>query len=210
MFPHPPHLPFPPHCTSTSNPCFFELEGCTFNATSQDSLKHISMATLERVPRSSDRMNRLWQHIVGQGRYVPISEWSMAFQSFYGVIQQLRNGRNSNLLTLFCRIYPVLPAPLGACLDTSLASRFELSNSPDLLIVASDLNPCAKAVEVPFPTYKNEQLSIQLAEQKVVCINPGRLAKGRGGGTFAIVAIAGCTRAHPRVADRCKVSICRI
>lgn len=85
-----------------------------------------------------------------------------------------------------------------------------MAETPDVLIAASDLAPMAKIVGLPFPRYDTEKLSIHVAERKVVCINPGRLSKGHGGGTYAMISIAGLSPTPYDASDRCAVSICKI
>lgn len=72
--------------------------------------------------------------------------------------------------------YPLYPPAAGVPMDFSLAKEaFEISSPPDVLLLPSDLAPFVKVLSL------NEGAE----EQKwFVCVNPGRLAKGIGGGTF--------------------------
>lgn len=95
-----------------------------------------------------------------------------------------------------CRsYYPMYPPASGSLLDCSQASNLQLPVSPDILLLPSDLNPFAKLVPLPAPppqgadTDAHPSSAVHTAGQ-VVCVNPGRLAKGAGGGTFATFQIA--------------------
>ena len=45
------------------------------------------------------------------------------------------------------------------------------------------------------------------SEPRVVVINPGRLAKGNSGGTYAQITVA---EGNGNIADRCRVDIVRV
>ncbi|KAG0455008.1 hypothetical protein HPP92_024300 [Vanilla planifolia] len=72
--------------------------------------------------------------------------------------------------------YPLYPPSMGVPLDLSLAPEaLDISSIPELLLLPSDLAPFVKV------------LSYQNGDEKgkgCMCVNPGRLAKGIGGGTF--------------------------
>ncbi|PUZ72199.1 hypothetical protein GQ55_2G374400 [Panicum hallii var. hallii] len=72
--------------------------------------------------------------------------------------------------------YPLYPPAGGVPLDFSLANEaLEISSTPDVLLLPSDLAPFAKVLS----------LGEGSDDQKpFICLNPGRLAKGIGGGTF--------------------------
>ena len=95
-----------------------------------------------------------------------------------------------------CSYYPLYPPAPGSLLDTSLADHLQLPLTPDILLLPSDLNPFAKLLSLPkaFPDGANPSMrqpstTVSEATGQVVCINPGRLAKGAGGGTFATIQI---------------------
>ncbi|GLU06162.1 hypothetical protein SLE2022_232160 [Rubroshorea leprosula] len=74
--------------------------------------------------------------------------------------------------------YPLYPPVEAVPLDFSLAPEaLHLSLLPDLLILPSDIKYFIKVLSVGGKNEGEEQA-------KCVCINPGRLAKGEGGGTF--------------------------
>ncbi len=91
--------------------------------------------------------------------------------------------------------YPLYPPASGSLLDCSQASNLQLPLTPDILLLPSDLNPFAKLVPVPAPPPQGADTdahplgAVQTVNQ-VVCVNPGRLTKGAGGGTFASFQIA--------------------
>ncbi|XP_066358265.1 uncharacterized protein [Miscanthus floridulus] len=72
--------------------------------------------------------------------------------------------------------YPLYPPAAGVPLDFSLAKEaLEISSAPDVLILPSDLAPFVKVLSL------GEGSDVQ---KRFICVNPGRLAKGIGGGTF--------------------------
>ncbi|KAL6641683.1 hypothetical protein ACP70R_019864 [Stipagrostis hirtigluma subsp. patula] len=72
--------------------------------------------------------------------------------------------------------YPLYPPALGVPLDFSLAKEaLEISSAPDVLLLPSDLAPFVKVL--PLGEGSDDQ-------KRFICVNPGRLAKGIGGGTF--------------------------
>ncbi len=87
--------------------------------------------------------------------------------------------------------YPLFPPPLGACLDTSHYSSLRLVASPDLLLLPSNLAPFAKLLPLgagKLPGAPSEPLPG--VPEATVVVNPGRLAKGVSGGTFAHITLA--------------------
>ncbi|XP_022734880.1 DNA polymerase alpha subunit B-like isoform X2 [Durio zibethinus] len=75
--------------------------------------------------------------------------------------------------------YPLYPPAEGVPLDLSLAPEaLHISSVPDLLILPSDIKYFVKVLSLGGTSEGEEQM------KKCVCINPGRLAKGEGGGTF--------------------------
>ncbi|KAB2084340.1 hypothetical protein ES319_A05G327800v1 [Gossypium barbadense] len=76
--------------------------------------------------------------------------------------------------------YPLYPPAEGVPMDFSLASEvLHISSVPDLLILPSDIKYFVKVLPVGGTTEGEEEQM-----KRCVCINPGRLAKGEGGGTF--------------------------
>ncbi|CAL4911022.1 unnamed protein product [Urochloa decumbens] len=72
--------------------------------------------------------------------------------------------------------YPLYPPAAGVPLDFSLAKEaLEISSVPDVLLLPSDLAPFVKVLSL------REGSDDQ---KKFICMNPGRLSKGIGGGTF--------------------------
>ncbi len=60
----------------------------------------------------------------------------------------LVSDRNANTACCACSFYPLFPPPLGTRLDSSLADHLQLTVTPDVLILPSDLGPFAKLVTV--------------------------------------------------------------
>ncbi|TVU51822.1 hypothetical protein EJB05_03267 [Eragrostis curvula] len=72
--------------------------------------------------------------------------------------------------------YPLYPPAAGIPLDFSLAKEaLEISSKPDVLLLPSDLAPFVKVLSLGEGSED---------EKRFICMNPGRLAKGIGGGTF--------------------------
>lgn len=68
------------------------------------------------------------------------------------------------------------PPAADVPMDFSLAKEaLEISSAPDVLLLPSDLAPFVKVLSV------NEDMEEQ---KRFICVNPGRLAKGIGGGMF--------------------------
>ncbi|KAL5762334.1 hypothetical protein ACOSP7_018598 [Xanthoceras sorbifolium] len=75
--------------------------------------------------------------------------------------------------------YPSYPPAEGIPLDFSLAPEaLSISSIPDIIILPSDMKYFIKVLSLEGRIEGEEQ-------KKCVCVNPGRLAKGEGGGTFA-------------------------
>ncbi|XP_010531637.1 PREDICTED: DNA polymerase alpha subunit B isoform X2 [Tarenaya hassleriana] len=73
--------------------------------------------------------------------------------------------------------YPLYPAAESVPLDYSLAPEaLRISSVPHLLILPSDMRYFVKELEM--------EMGEREGEGKCVCVNPGRLSKGEGGGTF--------------------------
>jgi DNA polymerase alpha subunit B len=72
--------------------------------------------------------------------------------------------------------FPMFPPPAGLPLDASKAAALAMPVAPDVLLVPSDLAPFAKFLPVP---------AGGAAGAAGVAINPGRLARGAAGGTYA-------------------------
>lgn len=126
-------------------------------------------------------------------------------------------------LPLPCSFYPLFPAAPGACLDTTADSALAIEQLPDLLILPSDLAPFAKAVlsSGPYPECSaaaaagaaaaGSQSSEGQLGREVLAINPGRLVKGNGGGTYAVLTVAhGAAAAEGGLARNCRVEIVRV
>ena len=92
-----------------------------------------------------------------------------------------------------CSFYPLYPPAAGALLDSSLADKLHLPISPDILLLPSDLTPFAKLLPCPSapPQAADPVVHPQGSTRagQVVCVNPGRLTKGSGGGTFSCFQI---------------------
>lgn len=127
----------------------------------------------------------------------------------------------------------MFPPAVGALLDSSLAGKLHLPISPHILLLPSDLNPFAKLLPLPSAPPREAGSALHSKDTivspnagQVVCVNPGRLTKGNGGGTFSCFQIGlkseedkaaalggapGTNRKLPhQVHERCKVTIVRV
>eukprot|EP00775_Hariotina_reticulata_P006992 gene6992-7206_t len=109
------------------------------------------------------------------------------------------------------RMYPLYPAPPGTCLDLTGDAVLHLQQLPELMLLPSDLAPFAKLVPAGVATaaggsYAPIQDSATPGSQ-VVVINPGRLAKGSSGGTYAHITVA---EGSGTLASRCRVDLVRV
>ncbi|KAF7839819.1 DNA polymerase alpha subunit B [Senna tora] len=88
-----------------------------------------------------------------------------------------RMSRVANHILKQRSFYPLYPPAENVPLDFSLASEaLQLSMVPDVLILPSDIKYFVKVLH---------EESEEGNQMKCISINPGRLAKGEGGGTFA-------------------------
>ena len=152
--------------TCVGNPGLFRVNELLVGCTSHDILKQLSGAELQRREPGADRLGRLAGHVIGQ-------------RSFY----------------------PLFPPAPGACLDTQVAGRYPQAldlgavGTPDLLLLPSDLNPFAKNVKSAPAGAEIEDGALGGAAKGaagesggsagLLCLNPGRLARGPTGGTYA-------------------------
>eukprot|EP00850_Spirogloea_muscicola_P009779 SM000055S18313 [mRNA] locus=s55:615811:620704:- [translate_table: standard] len=174
-----------------SNPGLLSCNDVVIGCNSMDILKHLSSE--EASNSGSDRMTRLASHMIRQ-------------RSFY----------------------PLFPPALGVPLDPTLqrAAALDLPVLPDLLLLLSDLAAFVKELprqSEPSPilhTAGEEASQSATAmevhqeggecnskDHQVLCINPGRVAKGNSGGTLALVQVAvGGGHMH----QRCRVDLLKL
>jgi DNA polymerase alpha subunit B len=98
-------------------------------------------------------------------------------------------------------LYPLYPPPREVPLDTTMDEFLVLQHTPDLLLLPSDFAPFAKMVAADGGVAGGAGI------RKVVCVNPGRLAKGSGGGTYARVLVGA---GQAPVEERCCVEVVRV
>ncbi|KAG7586165.1 DNA polymerase alpha/epsilon subunit B [Arabidopsis thaliana x Arabidopsis arenosa] len=78
--------------------------------------------------------------------------------------------------------YPLYPPPESLPYDSSLAPKaLQISSIPDILLLPSDMRYFVKILS----------LGEEENAAKCVCVNPGRLAKGEGAGTFVELTYKG-------------------
>ncbi|XP_058005627.1 uncharacterized protein LOC110640495 isoform X1 [Hevea brasiliensis] len=89
-----------------------------------------------------------------------------------------RMSRLANHILSQRSFYPLYPPAEDIPLDFSLAPEaLYFTSVPDILILPSDMKYFVKVLSLGGGSEGEEQM-------KCICINPGRLAKGEGGGTF--------------------------
>uniref|UniRef100_N1R461 DNA polymerase alpha subunit B n=1 Tax=Aegilops tauschii TaxID=37682 RepID=N1R461_AEGTA len=87
-----------------------------------------------------------------------------------------RIGRLATHISTSYSYYPLYPPAAGVPMDFSLAKEaLEIPSAPDVLLLPSDLAPSVKVLSVNEDTEEHKRF---------ICVNPGRLSKGIGGGTF--------------------------
>ncbi|KAK1295490.1 hypothetical protein QJS10_CPA16g00235 [Acorus calamus] len=163
--------------TFLANPSLVSANEIMIGCCTVDILKHLSSEEISRTPpaaSSGDRMGRLATHLLNQHRQV----------SVFLLKKHLMKGdidwRN-------CESLP---------LDLSVAPEaLEMSSIPDVLILPSDLAPFVKVLSTGDSSLESHM--------RCIGVNPGRLAKGVGGGTFVEINYNGCP-------DKTSVSIVRI
>ena len=103
-----------------------------------------------------------------------------------------------HVLTQGCA-YPLYPPDASACLDARYGEDLTFKQTPDVLIMPSDLKTFAEDID------------------GVVCVNPGRLARGAVGGGLAKIVVHPTTdgqddgESHPHdVAKRTRVDVMKI
>ncbi|KAK4402682.1 DNA polymerase alpha subunit B [Sesamum angolense] len=98
------------------------------------------------------------------------------------VTDNLHNRSSSSFGGIF---YPLYPPAEDVPLDFSLAKEaLHISSIPDILILPSDLAHFVKVLSFGEGNDGEEQL-------KCICVNPGRLARGEGGGFFVEINYRG-------------------
>ena len=114
-----------------------------------------------------------------------------------------RLGRLAGHVVRQAHAYPLYPPDVSTCLDARHGDALAFERAPDVLILPSDLKAFAEVCE------------------DVVCVNPGRLARGNVGGTLAKIVVhpidsmesedadADATRPH-EVQKRCRVDVIKI
>ncbi|WIA13462.1 hypothetical protein OEZ85_007042 [Tetradesmus obliquus] len=164
---------------SLQNPCSFAAGPALLAAVTHDVLRPLSSAELARVDPAApaDRLGALASHVIGQRRF-----------------------------------FPLYPAPPGSCLDLTADAALQLQQLPDLLLLPSDLAAFAKTVAAAPATtagggYQPAASPAAQSSPQVVVINPGRLAKGSSGGTYAHIIVAAGSGS---LASRCRVDIVRV
>ena len=157
------------------NPAVVQLAGgaLSLGACATDVLKALSGSEAARAGAGEDRLGRLAGHLAGQACF-----------------------------------YPLAPPPLGTNLDASRAAQLAMPFAPNLLVLPSDLAPFAKVLPAvpqvstaPAPAQPQgeeagEAMAVDAAPTRVleagedtVCVNPGRLARGSLGGSFAHIHV---------------------
>lgn len=93
-----------------------------------------------------------------------------------------------------CSFYPLFPPAQTVPLDLTIAAgSLDLSSSPEILLLPSNLAPFVKVVSLPVDIQADgDDLNLGDKAGKVscVCVNPGYTARGMSGGTFADIVFS--------------------
>jgi len=163
------------------NPCTIAVNGAAaFAVSSTDIIKHLAGTEISRTKNAdadaatqhiSDRMSRLCAHLVGQ-------------RSFYPLYPP-----NAGTM-LDCNL--ALPEDVAAEETTRRsASSVSMGVLPHIMIMPSDLGVFAKR----FIVRKSSQdcggggAKAKAKGHSIVGVNPGRLTRGVGGGTYALLKV---------------------
>ncbi|GHP09220.1 DNA polymerase alpha subunit B [Pycnococcus provasolii] len=166
------------------NPATLDVEGLRIAVSSVDAMKHLAGAELGRgYGAGADRLARLAAHCISQRL-----------------------------------AYPIFPSPrmAGLPLDVAMAEeKAQISGDVDVLLMPSDLAPLAKAVDasalLPVAVAGDAKAETEAsvggivpsANSSVLAVNPGRTARGTGGGSYArIMVSAGETPVRERLTVR--------
>ncbi|KAH8964673.1 hypothetical protein BDL97_04G079200 [Sphagnum fallax] len=168
--------------TLLANPGLIKCNEITMGCCTADVLRHLSSEEVSRAPPG-----------VSSDRMTRLASHLLAQRSFY----------------------PLFPAAQGVSLDLSLApGSLDLPCTPDLLLLPSNLAPFVKVLSVPLTSSLEhiEETGNVAATVKSICVNPGHLAKGITGGTFAeILIVPYIENAQSQILEsRAKVTIMRI
>jgi DNA polymerase alpha subunit B len=237
VFPQPP-LAAPGHLDLVSclqNPSLFDAGGAAVvGAASHDVLRHLAGAELQRGPHA-DRLAALASHLLGQrrrarararkgaarvkalrARWLGLGGVGPACFPAPSMFPRSRAARPPTAPPRPRSFYPLFPAAPGACLDTTADAALALASLPDLLLLPSDLAPFAKPVPAGGPHPEccasgGGEGAGGAAARSVLAVNPGRLVKGSGGGTYAVLTLPrGAAAAEGGLAANCRVEIVRV
>ena len=114
-----------------------------------------------------------------------------------------RSHHSPHILVLPSDLAPftkVLPAPQQA---QQAAAQQAGAADASLAPAGSNASPAPAATSAATPAKQSQQQQ----QQPVVCVNPGRLTKGAGGGTYAHISVQ---PGEGALAERCRVEIRRI
>lgn len=162
-----------PHTTCVLVPCIDDLHSrTTFPQPSFDQAEII-----QAMEGESDVSQRVDVHLVGNPCVLRINELIVGIctadpiRSLSG--NEASRSPGDRMTRLASHIvqqrsfYPLFPPAEGSQLSMANINMLSLEQSPDVLLLPSQLNPFAKRIG------------------DVLCVNPGRLTKGSGPGTFA-------------------------
>lgn len=104
----------------------------------------------------------------------------------------------------------MFPPPTGISFDSALGSYLDLPINPHVLLTPSDLTPFAKRVKLQGAALSGEHGISN--PHGYLCINPGRLCKGRNPGTFAkaYISLDQMTNDNIDFESGCRVEILKL
>jgi DNA polymerase alpha subunit B len=212
VFPQPPfeahrfESPYPDQVLCAPNPAILRAGALEIGACSADALRALSGAEAARGS-GDDRMARLAAHLVGQRSFFPL------YPAPQGALLDARRGaglalpRAPHLLVL-----PSDLAPFAKLLPGGTAASEAAAAPPAEGGAAAEDGASAMETEAPAEAASGAAAAAApRGDTATICVNPGRLARGSLGGTFAHVHVAaGAGGAGAPLGEHVRVDIIRV
>ena len=185
----------PSRIVMAPNPCLFSIDGAaTVAVSSTDILKHLAGNEMFKAPAPN-----------APSEAKDTKSASLVSTSSSSYIAD-RMSRLSAHLVCQRSFYPLYPPGASTMLDCTLAhpdapgtsngvGGVAIGVAPDVMVLPSDLGAFAKRFSVRENRARNKA-----GKHTVVALNPGRLARGVGGGTYATLSLPGTTAASSTAA----------
>ena len=211
-----------PRIIMAPNPCSLVMgKSTTLAVSSTDILKHLAGTEMFKnhsnsTPNSddnstyiNDRMARLCAHCIGQRSFYPL------YPPQIGTVLDVNSALNVNTTTTTTTTTTkTKTTPTKPSLLSSSSCSIQMDICPDVLIVPSDLGVFAKRFSVEASSQSSSS-----SLSSVVGLNPGKLCRGAGGGSFASIEIpiqssssssSSSSLSSSKLADLATVNVTRI